>query len=180
MLPLSGFLACMASISKCDSTRLIVYNSFWVSSDSSYVVLSGISKRSSEQGEEKSSRGKLVTWGYDIKVVYWNHWTGFVWTCQCFHLPICWRPWFLCSGIIFSKDDWCSKDDWNNIGAIIQAKLARKKALEEMSKDLKEGFENMKFFKFYPIKSPKYPDISSMQVCLLLKFVHLCNKFVVW
>lgn len=33
-----------------------------------------------------------------------------------------------------------------------------------MSKDVKDGFENMRFYKFYPVKSPKYPDISSMQV----------------
>jgi len=51
-----------------------------------------------------------------------------------------------------------------------EAKLARKKALEEMSKDLKEGFENMKFFKFYPIKSPKYPDISSMQSSFINRY----------
>jgi hypothetical protein len=35
-----------------------------------------------------------------------------------------------------------------------------------MSKDLIEGFQNMKFYKFYPIKSEKYPDISEMKVCL--------------
>jgi hypothetical protein len=45
------------------------------------------------------------------------------------------------------------------------AKQARKKALEDMSKDLIEGFENMKFYKFYPTKSEKYPDISEMKVC---------------
>lgn len=45
------------------------------------------------------------------------------------------------------------------------AKQARKKALEDMSKDLIEGFQNMKFYKFYPIKSEKYPDISEMKVC---------------
>ena len=45
-----------------------------------------------------------------------------------------------------------------------EAKQARKKALEDMSKDLLEGFQNMKFYKFYPIKSEKYPDISEMKV----------------
>ena len=47
-----------------------------------------------------------------------------------------------------------------------EAKQARKKALEEMSKDLIEGFQNMKFYKFYPTKSEKYPDISELKVCL--------------
>lgn len=47
-----------------------------------------------------------------------------------------------------------------------EAKQSRKKALEDMSKDLLEGFQNMKFYKFYPTKSEKYPDISEMKVCL--------------
>lgn len=49
-----------------------------------------------------------------------------------------------------------------------EAKLARKKALEDMSKDLIEGFQNMKFYKFYPAKSDKYPDISEMKVCWVI------------
>jgi len=44
-----------------------------------------------------------------------------------------------------------------------EAKQARKKALEEMSQDLLQGFQNMKFFKFYPVRSEKYPDISEMK-----------------
>ena len=54
-----------------------------------------------------------------------------------------------------------------------EAKQARKKALDEMSKDLLEGFQNMKFYKFYPIKSDKYPDISEMQVYYVAPLYHV-------
>uniref|UniRef100_A0A7I4AVM0 Uncharacterized protein n=1 Tax=Physcomitrium patens TaxID=3218 RepID=A0A7I4AVM0_PHYPA len=51
-----------------------------------------------------------------------------------------------------------------------EAKLARKKALEDMSKDLIEGFQNMKFYKFYPAKSDKYPDISEMKSAFINRY----------
>lgn len=51
-----------------------------------------------------------------------------------------------------------------------EAKQARKKALEEMSKESMEGFQNMKFFKFYPIKSEKYPDITEMKSAFINRY----------
>nr|PNR48559.1 hypothetical protein PHYPA_013036 [Physcomitrium patens] len=51
-----------------------------------------------------------------------------------------------------------------------EAKSARKKALEDMSKDLLEGFQNMKFYKFYPVKSDKYPDISEMKSAFINRY----------
>ncbi|EFH40640.1 hypothetical protein ARALYDRAFT_918662 [Arabidopsis lyrata subsp. lyrata] len=38
-----------------------------------------------------------------------------------------------------------------------EAKVAREKAIEEMSEDTKEAFENMKLYKFYPRHSPDVP-----------------------
>jgi hypothetical protein len=51
-----------------------------------------------------------------------------------------------------------------------EAKQARKKALEEMSQDLLLGFQNMKFFKFYPVQSDKYPDISEMKSSFINRY----------
>ncbi|KAK2986876.1 hypothetical protein RJ640_015519 [Escallonia rubra] len=45
-----------------------------------------------------------------------------------------------------------------------QAREARRKALEEMSEEAKAAFENMKFYKFYPVVSPDTPDVSNVKV----------------
>ena len=47
-----------------------------------------------------------------------------------------------------------------------QAREARKKAIEEMSKETKEAFEKMKFYKFYPVQTSDTPDISNVKVGL--------------
>ncbi|KAK2992261.1 hypothetical protein RJ640_015518, partial [Escallonia rubra] len=44
-----------------------------------------------------------------------------------------------------------------------QAREARRKALEEMSEEAKAAFENMKFYKFYPVVSPDTPDVSNVK-----------------
>ncbi|KAH9294740.1 hypothetical protein KI387_038328, partial [Taxus chinensis] len=44
-----------------------------------------------------------------------------------------------------------------------QAKEARKKAVEEMSPESKAAFENMRFYKFYPVQTPGTPDISNVK-----------------
>jgi hypothetical protein len=49
-----------------------------------------------------------------------------------------------------------------------EAKLARKKALDDMSKEVKEGFESMKFYKFYPVKSEHAPDITEVKVSIVI------------
>ncbi|CAM8899826.1 unnamed protein product [Rhodiola kirilowii] len=44
-----------------------------------------------------------------------------------------------------------------------QAREARKKALEEMSDEAKAAFENMKFYKFYPLPATDTPDVTSVK-----------------
>ncbi|CAA2978576.1 Hypothetical predicted protein [Olea europaea subsp. europaea] len=45
-----------------------------------------------------------------------------------------------------------------------EAREARRKALEEMSTEVKAAFENMKFYKFYPVSTPDTPDVSGVKV----------------
>ncbi|XP_057416489.1 protein HEAT INTOLERANT 4-like [Lotus japonicus] len=44
-----------------------------------------------------------------------------------------------------------------------EARETRKKAIEEMSEEAKAAFENMRFYKFYPIQSPNAPDVSNVK-----------------
>ena len=46
----------------------------------------------------------------------------------------------------------------------LQAKDARRKAIEEMSEDTKQAFQSMKFYKFYPLPSSETPDVSGVKV----------------
>ncbi|RYR50533.1 hypothetical protein Ahy_A07g037162 isoform E [Arachis hypogaea] len=41
-----------------------------------------------------------------------------------------------------------------------EAREARRKAIEEMSEETKAAFENIRFYKFYPVQSPDAPDVS--------------------
>jgi hypothetical protein len=50
----------------------------------------------------------------------------------------------------------------------MQAKEARKKAIDDMDPKLKEALQNIRFYKFYPIKTPDTPDVSKVQVCSCL------------
>ncbi|KAL2907170.1 Protein HEAT INTOLERANT 4 [Bienertia sinuspersici] len=45
-----------------------------------------------------------------------------------------------------------------------EAREARKKALEEMNQETKAAFENMRFYKFYPVPTPNTPDLSGVKV----------------
>ncbi|KAH9669681.1 protein HEAT INTOLERANT 4 [Citrus sinensis] len=47
-----------------------------------------------------------------------------------------------------------------------EAKEARRKAIEEMSEETKAAFESMRFYKFYPVKTPDTPDVSNVKVKL--------------
>jgi len=47
---------------------------------------------------------------------------------------------------------------------LLQAKEARKKAIGDMDPKKKEAFENIKFYKFYPVKTPETPDVDSVKV----------------
>ncbi|GJN01451.1 hypothetical protein PR202_ga18718 [Eleusine coracana subsp. coracana] len=40
-----------------------------------------------------------------------------------------------------------------------QAKKAAKKATDDMDTNTKEAFENIKLYKFYPMKTPDTPDV---------------------
>ncbi|XP_021887456.1 uncharacterized protein LOC110806821 [Carica papaya] len=51
-----------------------------------------------------------------------------------------------------------------------QAKEARKKAIEEMSQETKQAFENMRFYKFYPVQTPDSPDISNVKVPFINRY----------
>ncbi|RCV34262.1 hypothetical protein SETIT_7G146700v2 [Setaria italica] len=44
-----------------------------------------------------------------------------------------------------------------------QAKEARKKAIDDMDPKEKEAFENIKFYKFYPVKNPDTPDVDNVK-----------------
>ncbi|KAK3019432.1 hypothetical protein RJ639_004150, partial [Escallonia herrerae] len=44
-----------------------------------------------------------------------------------------------------------------------KAREARRKALEEMSEEAKAAFENMRFYKFYPMASSDTPDVSNVK-----------------
>ncbi|XP_057501593.1 protein HEAT INTOLERANT 4-like isoform X2 [Actinidia eriantha] len=44
-----------------------------------------------------------------------------------------------------------------------EAREARKKALQEMSDETKAAFQNMKFYKFYPVPTPDTPDVSNVK-----------------
>ena len=48
---------------------------------------------------------------------------------------------------------------------LMQAKEARKKAIDDMDPKMKEAFENIKFYKFYPVKTPDTPDVNNVKVC---------------
>ncbi|XP_066352764.1 uncharacterized protein [Miscanthus floridulus] len=43
------------------------------------------------------------------------------------------------------------------------AKEARKKAIDDMDPKMKEAFENIKFYKFYPVKTPDTPDVNNVK-----------------
>ncbi|XP_010937039.1 protein HEAT INTOLERANT 4 [Elaeis guineensis] len=45
-----------------------------------------------------------------------------------------------------------------------QVKEARKKAIEDMDPETRAAFENMRFYKFYPVQTPDTPDISNVKV----------------
>uniref|UniRef100_A0A0E0PF72 Inositol-pentakisphosphate 2-kinase IPK1 n=2 Tax=Oryza TaxID=4527 RepID=A0A0E0PF72_ORYRU len=53
-----------------------------------------------------------------------------------------------------------------------QAKEARKKAIDDMDPKVKEAFENIKFYKFYPVKTPDTPDVSNVKGRGICRFPH--------
>ncbi|KAL8151895.1 hypothetical protein V2J09_021703 [Rumex salicifolius] len=51
-----------------------------------------------------------------------------------------------------------------------EAREARKKAREELSEEKKAAFENMKFYKFYPVASPDSPDVSNVKAPFINRY----------
>lgn len=46
----------------------------------------------------------------------------------------------------------------------LQVKEARKKAIEDMDTEMRDAFEKMLFYKFYPLQTPDTPDLSNVKV----------------
>ncbi|KAJ6798887.1 Uncharacterized protein M6B38_212490 [Iris pallida] len=51
-----------------------------------------------------------------------------------------------------------------------QAKEARKKAIEDIDPETRAAFENMRFYKFYPVQTPDTPDISEVKVAYINRY----------
>ncbi|KAL3688822.1 hypothetical protein R1sor_015131 [Riccia sorocarpa] len=51
-----------------------------------------------------------------------------------------------------------------------EAREARKKAIEEMSRETKDALENMRFYKFYPVKTDDTPDISDKKAAFINRY----------
>lgn len=63
----------------------------------------------------------------------------------------------------------------------LQAKEARKKAIEDMDPETRAAFENMRFYKFYPVQTPDTPDISNVKVradCVCAYTGIMCAQWV--
>ncbi|KAI5669971.1 hypothetical protein M9H77_19824 [Catharanthus roseus] len=57
-----------------------------------------------------------------------------------------------------------------------EARRARKKALEEMSSETKAAFENMQFYKFYPVPTSDSPDVSSVKSPFINRYYGKAHK----
>ncbi|TVU00992.1 hypothetical protein EJB05_53569 [Eragrostis curvula] len=53
-----------------------------------------------------------------------------------------------------------------------QAKEARKKAIDDIDPEKKEAFENIKFYKFYPVKTPDTPNIPKKSTYINRYYLH--------
>lgn len=51
-----------------------------------------------------------------------------------------------------------------------EVREARKKAIESTSPETKAAFENMRFYKFYPVQSPNTTDISNVKVPFINRY----------
>ncbi|KAL2907196.1 Protein HEAT INTOLERANT 4 [Bienertia sinuspersici] len=58
-----------------------------------------------------------------------------------------------------------------------EAREARKKALEEMNQETKAAFENMRFYKFYPVPTPNTPDLSGVKVAYINRYYGKAHEF---
>ncbi|KAJ7956898.1 ATP/GTP binding protein [Quillaja saponaria] len=51
-----------------------------------------------------------------------------------------------------------------------EAKEARRRAIEEMSDETKRAFENMRFYKFYPVHTEDAPDVSKVKAPFINRY----------
>ncbi|CAK7337922.1 unnamed protein product [Dovyalis caffra] len=51
-----------------------------------------------------------------------------------------------------------------------EAKEARRKALEEMNEETRQAFENLRFYKFYPVQTPDTPDLSRVKASFINRY----------
>ncbi|KAL9249808.1 HEAT INTOLERANT 4-like protein [Drosera capensis] len=57
-----------------------------------------------------------------------------------------------------------------------EAREARKKALAEMSEETKVAYENIMFYKFYPVTTPDSPDVSSVKESYINRYYGKAHK----
>lgn len=57
-----------------------------------------------------------------------------------------------------------------------QAREARKKKIEDMTEADKLEYENMRFYKFYPVQTPDTPDISQVKVAFINRYYGKAHK----
>ncbi|OWM65605.1 protein HEAT INTOLERANT 4-like [Punica granatum] len=59
-----------------------------------------------------------------------------------------------------------------------EAREARKKAIEDMSEETKTAFQNMKFYKFYPIPTPDTPDLSNTKSTFINRYYRHAHELL--
>ncbi|KAL2528195.1 hypothetical protein Fot_20796 [Forsythia ovata] len=57
-----------------------------------------------------------------------------------------------------------------------EAREARRKALEEMNGETRAAFENMKFYKFYPVSTSDTPDVSGVKAPFINRYYGKAHK----
>ncbi|KAJ0534165.1 putative protein HEAT INTOLERANT 4 [Helianthus annuus] len=59
-------------------------------------------------------------------------------------------------------------------------RVRRRIAREQLSAERVAAFQNMKFYKFYPVATPDTPDISGVKVRFLFLYTKICVLFYVY
>jgi len=62
-----------------------------------------------------------------------------------------------------------SKEDFKKFVTKL-VREAHRKAIGDMSPETKAAFENMRFYKFYPVQTPNTPDISKVKVLFINRY----------
>ncbi|XP_019177289.1 PREDICTED: uncharacterized protein LOC109172566 isoform X2 [Ipomoea nil] len=59
-----------------------------------------------------------------------------------------------------------------------EAREARKKAIAEMSAEKKAAFDDIRFYKFYPVTSPDAPDVSNMKSPFINRYYRMAHEIL--